>query len=106
MPGSFGDIATFWRGSKVLICWRYQRFCKAFIHEIFADSSKGVCLVICLQYLQNVRAQDIWFLLMVSAILAKYGYSQYIFNPRHSVKGIESWPKNQSIIEFRFFLFF
>ena len=37
--------------SKVLVCWRYQRFCKAFIHVIFADSSKGVCPVISLQYL-------------------------------------------------------
>jgi hypothetical protein len=27
----------------VPICWRYQRFCRAFIHVIFADSSKGVC---------------------------------------------------------------
>jgi hypothetical protein len=32
--------------------WRYQRFCKAFIRVIFADSSKGVFPVICLQYLQ------------------------------------------------------
>ncbi len=30
----------------------YQRVCRAFIHVIFADSSKGVCPVICLQYLQ------------------------------------------------------
>ena len=32
------------------ICWRYQRFCKAFILVIFADSSKGVCPVISLQH--------------------------------------------------------
>jgi hypothetical protein len=30
---------------------RYQRFCKAFILVIFADSSTGVCPVISLQYL-------------------------------------------------------
>jgi len=32
---------------------RYQRFCRTPIHVIFADSSKGVCPVICLQYLKT-----------------------------------------------------
>jgi len=48
----------------------YQRFCRAFIHVIFADSSKGVSPVICLQYQQNMRVQDICFLLLISAIEA------------------------------------
>ena len=53
---------------------RYQRFCKAFIRVIFADSSTGVCPVICLQYLQNMRTQDTWFLLLISAIVANLRY--------------------------------
>jgi hypothetical protein len=48
----FDDITTFLWVQKPLICWRYQRFCKAFILVIFADSSKGVCPVISLQYLK------------------------------------------------------
>ena len=49
------------------VSWRKQLFCKALIHVIFSDSSKGVRPVISLQYLQNVRAKDIWFL-VISAI--------------------------------------
>ena len=41
-----------------------------FIHVIFAESSAGVRAVICLQYQQNMRVQDTWFLLLISAIEA------------------------------------
>ncbi len=39
-----------------------------FIHVIFAESSAGVRAVICLQYLQKIRASDIWFLLVISKV--------------------------------------
>ena len=60
---------VFW-GEKNLRYVGYQRFCRAFIHEILADSSKGVVPVICLQYRQKSKAQDICFLLLISAIKA------------------------------------
>ena len=41
-------------GGEIPPVYPTQRFCKAFILVIFADSSKGVCPVICLQYLQKV----------------------------------------------------
>ncbi len=35
----------------------YQRVCRAFIHVIFADSSKGVSPVMCLQYRYFLKAR-------------------------------------------------
>ena len=40
------DITSFLSLQILPISWRYQRFCREFIHVIFADSSKGVCPVI------------------------------------------------------------
>jgi len=39
--------------------------------EIIADKRQNPGFVICLHYMQNERAQDIWFSLMISAIEAQ-----------------------------------
>ena len=39
------------------ISTEYQRFCRAVIHVVFADSSKGVSPVMCSQYLQFLEVK-------------------------------------------------